>query len=109
MKKIREIIQNIVPILIMIGLIPLIPNDYWLSLIYLVIIIVSLVIKHSKNDVLFFFFGLVMMVIFEFIFISTGVEVFQRNSLFGFMPVWLPILWGYGFVAIKRSIEILDW
>jgi hypothetical protein len=24
------------------------------------------------------------------------------------MPLWLPFLWGYGFVAIKRSIEILS-
>lgn len=48
------------------------------------------------------------MLIFESIFILTGVEVFQRNSLFGIMPLWLPFLWAYGFIAIKRTIRILD-
>jgi len=36
------------------------------------------------------------------------VETFVRNSLFGLMPLWLPFLWGYGFVAIKRGIKILE-
>jgi hypothetical protein len=108
MKKIREIIQNVLPILIMIGLIPLIHGDYWLSLAYVVIIVGFLTARCSKNDLLFFVFGIFAMTIFESIFISTGVEVFQRNSLFGLMPVWLPILWGYGFVVIKRAIEILN-
>ncbi len=108
MKKNKEIILNTFPILIMIGLIPIIFNDYWLGLSYVVVIMISFAIKYTKNDLLFFFFGLFVMTIFEYIFISTGVEVFQRNSLFGLMPLWLPILWGYGFVVIKRTIEILN-
>jgi hypothetical protein len=47
------------------------------------------------------------MTFFEFIFIQTGVEVFQRNSLFDLMPLWLPFLWAYGFVVMKRSIVLL--
>ncbi len=43
----------------------------------------------------------------EYFFISTGVETFIRNSLFGVMPLWLPILWGYGFIAIRRGVEAL--
>ena len=48
------------------------------------------------------------MILSEMIFISTGVEIFVRNTLFGLMPLWLPFLWGYGFVAIKRGIKILE-
>ena len=48
------------------------------------------------------------MAIFEVIFISTGAETFNRVSLFGLMPIWLPFLWGYGFIVIKRSIEVLE-
>lgn len=44
----------------------------------------------------------------EAFFISTGVEVFIRNSLFGIMPLWLPLLWGYGFIAIRRAANILE-
>ena len=52
-------------------------------------------------------FGFFAMIASEYLFISTGVEKFERNSLLGLMPLWLPFLWAYGFVAIKRAISIL--
>ena len=108
MRRVSKIFLNSIPILLMIGLIPLIKSDYILTLVYVAIILISLFIKRVKNDILVLVFGFIVMIIFEYIFISTGVETFIRNSLFGLMPLWLPFLWGYGFVAIKRSIEILD-
>lgn len=107
MNKILPIFLNAVPVLVMIGLIPLIQNDYWLAAVFLVIAGLSLWLKCLSNDLLVFAFGLVIMTVFETIFISTGVETFNRVSLFGLMPIWLPLLWAYGFVAIKRSVEIL--
>ena len=106
--KTLKITINTIPTLIMIGLIPLIINDYLLTAIYTVIIAVSLIIKNTKNDLFVFTFGFFIMIASEYLFVSTGVETFQRNSLFGLMPLWLPFLWGYGFVAIKRSIEVLN-
>ena len=108
MNKISPIFWNALPILILISLIPLIQSDYWLVLAYVIIIAVLFLLKRLPNDLLVFVFGLVAMTVFETIFISTGVETFNRVSLFGLMPVWLPLLWAYGFVAIKRSIEILN-
>ena len=108
MKKALNIIINAIPTLVMIGLIPLIINDYSLTAIYIVIIAVSLLIKKTKNDILIFVLGFFIMIASEYLFVSTGVETFQRNSLFGLMPLWLPFLWGYGFIAIKRSIEVLN-
>ena len=108
MKKIIPIFLNTVPVLLMIGLIPLIKNDYVLTLIYTLIIVGALLIKKTPNDFTVLIFGFFIMIISEYIFISTGVETFQRNSLFGLMPLWLPFLWAYGFVAIKRSVEVLN-
>lgn len=107
MNKIYRIFLNAIPILLMIGLIPFVSNDYILTLLYIAIIVVALVMKRASKDVLIFVFGFVIMTVFEFLFISTGVETFTRHTLFEFMPLWLPFLWGYGFVAIKRSVEIL--
>ena len=106
--KIINIVLNIVPILVMIGLIPIIMNDYLLVVIYIVIILISLYIKKEKGDIFIFVFGFFAMILSEMVFISTGVETFVRNTLFGLMPLWLPFLWGYGFVAIKRGIKILE-
>jgi hypothetical protein len=108
MKKAWHIFLNALPILAMIGLIPLVQNDYSLALIDLVVVIISLVIHRERGDVPIFIFGFIVMIVFEYFFVSTGVETFNRHTLFGLMPLWLPILWGYGFIGIKRGIKIIE-
>ena len=92
----------------MIGLIPFVQDDYVLAALYMAIIILALLIKRERHDVLIFFIGAIFMTVSEYLFIGTGVETFVRHSLFGLMPVWLPVLWGYGFIVIKRSALILQ-
>ncbi len=92
----------------MIALIPTIKDDYILTIVYLIVIVVSLFIKIGKNDLTVLVFGFLIMIVSEYFFISTGVEIFYRHTLFNLMPLWLPFLWSYGFVAIKRSVEILS-
>ena len=106
--KILRIFANTIPILIMVGLIPLVENDYLLTLIYIVIIGGSFFIKYQKNEHIVLIAGLILMTLFEYLFVITGVETFNRQSLFGLMPFWLPVLWAYGFVEIKRSVIILS-
>jgi len=108
MKKFGAIFLNASPVLVMILLIPFIVNDYILTFTYVTIITISLVVKRTTNDLLVLIFGFFIMIAAEYLFVSTGVETFQRNTLFGLMPLWLPFLWAYGFVAIKRSIEVLS-
>ena len=103
----RGLIIGVVTIVAMVALIPIVQSDMYLSGIYVLVILVSLKIYREEKDVLLLVAGLVFMTISEYCFISTGVETFLRTSLFGVMPIWLPILWGYGFVAISRVIKIL--
>ena len=106
-KKATQIFINTIPIIVMIGLIPLVANDYLLTAIYVAIIIAALAVKRSKNDILVLIFGFFIMIVAEYFFVMTGVETFSRNTLFGLMPLWLPFLWAYGYIAIKRAIELL--
>lgn len=106
-EKIFGIFIEATPVLLMIVLAPSVKNDYILSAIYLVIIALSFLVKYEKGDNIFFVLGLVMMLFFEYLFVFTGSETFERKSLLGVMPIWLPILWAYGFVAIKRAAGIL--
>lgn len=106
--KTIKIFEETIPVIIMIGLIPLISNDYLLSILYILIIAICLFLKKEKGDFIFMGFGFIVMIISESIFISTGVEVFIRNSLFGLMPLWLPLLWAYVFVVMRRSLKILE-
>lgn len=107
MRKVSNIFLQAFPVLLMVGLIPFVANDYILTALYISIIFTAFIIKKEKHDMTIFIFGFIMMILSEYLFISTGVETFVRNSLFGIMPLWLPFLWGYGFVAIARSVVIL--
>ena len=92
----------------MIGLIPIVENDFILAGVYALFILITLTIKRESNDWIFLIFGFVGLFFSEYFFISTGVETFNRHSLFGIMPFWLPFLWAYAFMIIGRSIRILD-
>lgn len=106
--KIIKILIETIPVFIMVGLIPLIKNDYVLTGVYVILISLALIIKRQKGDFIFLTVGFISMIFFESIFISTGVEIFLRNSLFGIMPLWLPFLWAYAFVVMRRSAKILE-
>jgi hypothetical protein len=106
--KAQLILLNAIPILVMEALIVFVQNDYLLTLLDIVVITIAFIVKIERKEIQIFFFGFFVMIISEAIFISTGVETFVRNSLFGLMPLWLPFQWGYCFVAIKRAIKILN-
>jgi hypothetical protein len=108
MPVVSTLIVNAAPVAFMIALIPAIKNDYFLAGIYLAIAAMSFVLYREKNDLYAYVFGLLIITLAETYFIMTGVEVFQRTSFLGIMPIWLPLLWAYAFVAIKRSVRMLD-
>ncbi len=108
LKVIWNIFLNATPIILMIALIPFVENDTYLLSAYVITIVVAFILYYEKKDYIYFIFGLIVITIFEYFFVSTGVETFNRQSLLGVMPIWLPILWAYAFVVIKRSIIILE-
>ena len=95
------------PIFFMIALIPYVRSDVVLTFIYIAIIGVSS-LRYSRHDFMYLFVGCIVLFISEYFFISTGVEMFERKSLLGVMPLWLPLLWAYVFVAIKRGIVVIE-
>lgn len=107
MKKPLKIFLQAVPILFMLGLIYTISDDYLLTALFLIIIAAMLIIKYEKLDFTALVLGTTIMTCGELLFIGSGIETFSRTSLFGVMPLWLPVLWGYCFVAIKRAVNIL--
>lgn len=78
-----------------------------LTVIYLSIIFTSMMLKKERTDWLFLGIGFCGTLLGEYFFVSTGVETFHRVSLLGVMPVWLPFLWGYIFLAMKRVFWML--
>ncbi|HTY39501.1 MAG TPA: hypothetical protein VMC43_00180 [Candidatus Paceibacterota bacterium] len=108
MKKFGAILLNALPVLVMIALIPFVKDDYMLAALDIIVIAVAFAIRTTKHDFTVLAFGFFAMIASEYLFVSTGVETFKRRTIFGLMPLWLPFLWAYGFVAIKRAVAILD-
>ena len=107
-KKIKTIGFYALTILVLIALIPIVKSDYLLAAIYFAAAMLLFVRGAEEHDGAAWLFGLVGITASEYFFISTGVETFNRISLFGIMPVWLPFLWAYAFVLIKRTLVILN-
>ncbi|MBI2106119.1 hypothetical protein HYT56_04760 [Candidatus Woesearchaeota archaeon] len=106
-KDVKKIILNIIPIFLMIFLIKVIKNDYYLLLAYAITILASLKVHYEKNEYKLLIGGIIFMFLAEYIFISTGIETFTSQTLIN-MPIWLPLLLGYGFIVISRiSKELL--
>lgn len=100
---------NLIPIVVMVVCIPLFTDDFLLTGFYVLIIVTALMSWRKRGDITMLLFGFFVMTASEYFFLMTGVETFNRASLFGVMPLWLPVLWAYGFVVIKRAIKILDY
>jgi hypothetical protein len=104
----RKILKEAVPVILMIVLIPIISDDYVLLAAYILITIAWFLMRREPHDGAAYVFGLIVITISEYLFVQTGVETFTRNSLLGLMPIWLPFLWAYAFVVIKRSVQLLN-
>lgn len=95
------------PVFLMIALVPYVRNDYVLTGIYIAIIAIS-ALRYTRKDFIFLVFGFFILLLGEYFFLLTGVETFERRSLLGVMPLWLPFLWSYIFVTMKRSVALFD-
>jgi len=107
MKYYIQIIFYAAVIVIMVALVPIIKNDYALTGIYSVFILSAVVFKKERSDFMFLTIGFFGLMLGEYFFVSTGVETFNRNSLFGIMPLWLPFLWAFIFLSMKRVFWLL--
>lgn len=106
--KVKRIGLYALSVLVLIAAVPLVTNDILLLSLYFIAAAILIVLTHERNDYAAYFIGLIGISVAEFFFIQTGVETFSRAGLLGMMPVWLPFLWAYSFVVIKRSLKILD-
>jgi hypothetical protein len=103
-----RIATSALPIIGVIALVPLIRDDLLLTGIYIVCIIVALALRQDKKDLVFLAVGFVGSTIGELLFIATGVEIFTREVLIWGMPVWLPFMWGYIFIMMRRAALALE-
>ena len=108
MRLIARLAALAAPVMIMVAMVPVISDDWQLLGVYTILLVLTLLLGHNKRDLIFFLFGFFLLALSELFFISTGVEVFQRDILLLGMPIWLPMLWGYAFIMMHRGVTLLE-
>lgn len=77
-------------------------NNMLLTALFLLITAVVLYIGWSPGDLFVFAYGTVLGFAIEFFEVNIAkFHSFSNPDFFG-MPLWMPIVWGYGFVLMKR-------
>jgi hypothetical protein len=77
------------------------------SIILLLFIIITFTIKHNHREWLLVLIGIILGIVFE-----VGgdliykLQYWNSGMLFG-LPLWLPLLWGFGFLIIHRVGAII--
>lgn len=87
----------------------LINNEMFLTILSIVFSVV-LLLRREPGEVLLFFVGFATGLIIEVgLGMVTRTQHWENASLFG-VPYWLPVIWGYGFVVMRRIGNlIVDW
>ena len=77
-------------------------NNLLLFVIYLVLTSGLVYFHKDKTEYIIFVYGVIIGAIVEIIGTQvSGYQSFTKPDFAG-IPMWLPIVWGYGFVAMKR-------
>jgi len=102
-----KIIKELIPLFLALVVFIFIKNEWLIALGVLVLLLITFKIRYYKNEYKIFIFGIIIGFIFE---VSGDyiykLQYWESASLFG-VPVWLPLLWGYGFIFIRRIGNIL--
>ncbi len=80
----------------------LIKQEYFISLALILFLLTSLKFSKEKNEWEIFVLGYAVGFLMEYIGIYFyKLQYWEQAHFFG-MPLWLPILWGIGFIYIRR-------
>ena len=83
-------------------------SNVLLFIIYFVLTLGLIYFHKDKTELVVFIYGILIGTIVEVIGTQiSGYQSFTKPD-FGGIPMWLPIVWGYGFVAMKRIGFVLE-
>ncbi len=101
-KKNSEIFLDIIFLFLMVFSIAIIKNEFFITLSTLILILIFFKIKYYDNELRLLIIGVFVGVVLELGGdLIYKLQYWNNASFFG-IPVWLPIIWGFGFVIIRR-------
>lgn len=100
--KIKNLFRDIISLILFPVIFLLTQNELVVTIFIIALLITAFKIHYNKNEIKLFLIGIILGIIMEIggdlIF---KMQYWENASFFG-IPIWLPILWGYAFVFIRR-------
>ena len=105
--KIKQLLLQLWPFIIGTALLTFAWNkEIIASLAFILIILIYLKQKYYKNEIFVLLFGIIIGALIELYgAYFVGFQIFQ--SQYTKIPLWLPLAWGYAFVAMRRIGNII--
>ena len=109
MKKeaLKEVLIELIPFLLALIIAFYVKQEIAITIILAAVLLISFKMKYHKKEGLLLFTGIITGLIFE---ISGNffykLQYWSSGSIYG-MPLWIPLLWGYGFILIRRIGNII--
>ncbi len=100
--KNKNIIAGLMQLLAAFVALVLIRNEIIFTFAIIILLLINFKADYHKNEWGLFLIGCIFGLIIEVVLGGIyRLQYWQQGSLFG-VPIWLPIVWGYGFVIIRR-------
>src|SRR3989304_8063467 len=102
-ENLKEILIQVVSLLVAFILIAIVKgNELIFTTAIILILLINFKIKYYKNEWTLFFIGMILGFFIEVVLgLYYRMQYWENARLLG-VPIWLPIVWGYGFVFIRR-------
>jgi len=98
----KGVLKDIGPLIVALALQPFIQGEVQYTIVIVAVLLITFKIKYYKGEWTLFLVGAIISLLFEMVGgLYYRTQFWADASLFG-IPIWLPILWGYGFVMIGR-------
>jgi len=106
MKKtnlLQKIVEEILPLLILPVFFLITKNEILFSIILFALLFAVFKVKYFKNEWLLFFVGTLFGLLFEIGGdLIYKIQYWNGDFIIGKIPLWLPLMWGFGFIFINR-------
>jgi TctA family transporter len=102
-----NILFQLIPLFLVLGIFLVTQREVYVTIGILFLIGLSFAIKYYKKEWKVLLLGMILGFLFEMAgnFVYKA-QYWNNASLFG-IPIWLPLMWGYGFIFIRRIGNIL--
>ncbi len=108
MKNIKEsILLQLIPLFLALTIFLFTQKELYVTTGIIILILISFKIKYYEGEWKVLLFGIITGLLFEIAGDAIyKLQYWEKASLMG-IPLWLPLMWGYGFVFIRRVGNLL--